>query len=368
VIPHSPLYEEASRFSYSMTTVVDIYVGGEPEPRYQDVPVTDGKVSCDRDAKVRWNASVELALYPWQDVSLIDSYQTRFKVYRGITSLGRTEMLQLGEYRVDDLGRSEIGRLTLAGSGLEAYVVDARFLSPRVPPTGISTVKAIEDLIVEAVPGVTRIYPMNTADRRVQATAPWDRDRIDAVLALADSLNTDVFADYDGRFVLADKPTAVERVPMFAVNEGDGGVLIGRDVSNTRDGVYNAVSVTGESTDKDGPPVWNWARDNDPASPTYFYGAFGQKPRFYSSQYIYDNTQAGAVAGSMLAEALAVNSTLSFESLAMCFLTAGDVVAVQLEDRSFENHLLQKTELGLTSSGTLSCETFVNRTGAGGDA
>jgi hypothetical protein len=349
-----------------MTTVVDIYVGGELT--YEDVPVTDGKVSCDRDSKVRWDASVELALYPWQDVSLIDSYRTRFKIYRGITSLGRTEMLQLGEYRVDDIGRSEIGRLTLAGSGLESYIVDARFLQPRVPPTGVSTVQAISDLITESVPGVTRIYPMNTYDRRVQATAPWDRDRIDAVLALADSLNTDVYADYDGRFVIADKPTARERVPMFVANAGDGGVLVGRDVSNTRDGVYNAVSVTGESTDRDGPPVWNWARDNDPASPTYFYGPFGQKPRFYSSQYIYDNTQAGQVAGSMLTEALAVNSTLSFESLAMCFLTAGDVVAVQLEDGSYENHLLQKTDLGLTSSGTLGCETFVNRTGAGGDA
>jgi hypothetical protein len=366
VIPHTPLFEEASRFSYTMSTVVDIYVGSTL--LYPDVPVTDGSVSSDRDSKVRWNAKVELALYPWQDVSLIDAYQTRFKIYRGITSLGRTEMLQLGEYRVDDIGRSDIGRLTLSGSGLESYVVDARFLSPRTPPTGASTVSAISDLITEVVPGVGRIYPMNTYDSRVQATAPWDRDRIDAVLALADSLNTDIFADYTGRFVLADKPTATERVPMFVVNRGDGGVLIGQDIKNTRDGVYNAVSVTGGSTDHSAPPVYGLAFDNDPASPTYFYGDFGQKPRFYSSQYIYDNSQAVSVGNTMLAEALAINSSLSFDSLAVCFLEAGDVVAVELEDGTFENHLLQKTDLGLTHSGTLSCETFVNRTGAGGDA
>jgi hypothetical protein len=349
-----------------MTTVVDIYVG--PTLLYPDVPVTDGSVTSDRDAKVRWNAKVDLALYPWQDVSLIDAYRTRFKIYRGVTSLGYTEMLQLGEYRVDEISRSDIGRLTLSGSGLEAYVVDARFLNPRTPPTGAGTIQSISDLITEVVPHVGRIYPMNTYDSRVQATAPWDKDRIDAVLALADSLNTDIFADYAGRFVLADKPTATARVPMFVANQGNGGVQVGQDTKNTRDGVYNAVSVTGGSTDQSAPPVWGLAYDNDPASPTYYYGDFGQKVRFYSSQYIYDNSQAAAVARTMLAEALAVNRSLSFTTTAVCFLEAGDVVAVQLDDGSYENHLLQKTELGLTQSGTLKCDTFVNRTGAGGNA
>jgi hypothetical protein len=366
VIEHSSLYEEAIRYSNTMSTIVDVYVGDTLV--YADIPVVDGNVTCDRGSKVRWSSKIDIALYPWQLVPLLDTYQARFKVYRGLTSLGRTEMLQLGEYRVDEIARSDVGHLQVSGSGLESYLVDARFLRPRTPPTGESTLQAIADLIGEAVPGSPTVVAQSTGDRRVQATAPWERDRIDAVLALGDSLNADVFVNNAGIFVIRDKPTLVGRVPVFLVNAGDGGVLVGEDVKDTRDGVYNAVSVSGQSSDQAVPPVWGWAYDNDTASSTYYYGDFGQKPMFYSSQYIYSDAQCVSIAQTMLIESLAVNSSLSFESLAVCFLEAGDVVTVLLSDGTTANHLLQKTDIGLAHNGTLKADTTVNRSGAGGDA
>jgi Domain of unknown function (DUF5047) len=349
-----------------MSTIVDVYVGDSLE--YPDIPVVDGNVTCDRGSKVRWSSQIDIALYPWELVPLLDTYKARFKVFRGLTSLGRTEMLQLGEYRVDEVGRSDIGHLSISGSGLESYIVDARFLRPRTPPYGDSTLTTIAGLITEAVPATPTVIAQNTFDSRIQATAPWERDRIDAVLALGDSLNADVLANNEGVFVIKDKPTLVGRVPVFVVNAGPGGVLLGEQVKNTRDGVYNAVSVSGQSSDQSIPPVWGWAYDSDPASPTYYYGDFGQKPMFYSSQYIYSEDQCVSIAQTMLAEALAVNSSLSFDSLAVCFLEAGDVVTVVLSDGTTQNHMLQKTNIGLNHNGTLKADTFVNRTGAGGDA
>lgn len=366
MIPHSPLYEEAVRYSNTMSTIVDVYVGDDLV--YPGIPVVDGHVTCDRDSKVRWTSQIDIALYPWELVPLLDTYQARYKVFRGLTSLGRTEMLQLGEYRVDEIGRSEVGHITVSGSGLESYIVDDRFLQPRTPPYGESTLAVIQQLITEAVPATPTVVNQNTTDTRVLATAPWDRDRIDALLALGDSLNADVFSNNAGIFVIKDKPTLVGRVPVFLMNYGEGGVQIGKSEKNTRDGVYNAISVSGQSTDQSIPPVWGWAYDDDPDSPTFYFGNFGKKPRFYSSQYIYSDAQCASVALTMLAEALAINRTLTFESLAVCFLEAGDVVAVELDDGTLENHLLQKIEIGLNHNGTMKADTFVNRTGMGGDA
>lgn len=360
MIPHSSLYTEAIRYSTTMSTIVDVYVGGSRV--HANIPVIEGSVTSDRGSKVRWTASVEIALNSWEQLPLLDAYQSRIKIYRGITSLGRTEMLQLGEYRVDEISRSEIGHLTIAGSGLESYVVDARFIRPRTPPYGVSTVATIKSLISEGMPSsVADVRPMNTTDRKMLSTAPWDRDRIDAVLALGDSINADVYANYAGIFVIKDKP--VIGVPVFLANVGADGVLIGEEVKNARDGVYNAVSVSGQSTDQSDIPVWAWAYDSYSGNPTYYNGPFGRKPLFYASQFMYSEAQCYAVATNMLAQATAANNTLAFESVPVCFLEAGDVVQVLLSDGTRENHLLQKVDIGLSHQGTLKADTFVNRVG-----
>ena len=129
----------------------------------------------------------------------------------------------------------------------------------------------------------------------------------------------------------------------------------------TRDGTYNAVSVSGQTSDANVPPVYGFASDGDPASPTYYNGPFGKKPRFYSSQYITTTEQANDVAINMLAEALAINSSLTFNALMVPFLESGDVIAVELDNNRFANHILQHTDMGLSHTGVLSCATFVNK-------
>lgn len=361
MIPHTSLYEQAVRYSTSMSTVVDIYLGDDDVPTYADVPVTDGKVTCDRGSSVRWTSTCEIAVQPWQEVPLLDAYRSRYRVYRGITSLGRSEMLQLGEYRVDSVGRSERGRIQINGSDLMAYVVDGRFITPRTPPYGASTIATIGTLIDEAVPGSTTVLADNTLDTIVRATAPWERDRIEALEKLADSLDTDVFCGYDGRFYIKDKPTLVGRVPVFYLNQGAGGIQLHQTTKTSRDGVYNAVSASGQSTDQSVPPVYGAAYDDDPLSPTYYLGPFGLKPRFYSSQYLYTVEQCEGVAATMLAESIAANQSMSIDGLPVCFLEAGDVVMITGLDGVDRKYLIQQIEYGLTHAGIIRMETSVNK-------
>ncbi|MGB8380587.1 MAG: DUF5047 domain-containing protein [Dermatophilaceae bacterium] len=355
MIAVSPLFQEAVRYSRSFFTVMDVVLGsGEI---VSNVPVVSGSVTDDRSSKARLSATVEMGLYPWDDV-VLDAYTTRFRLFRGLESLGYRELVQLGEFRVNELRRTNYGSLEITGKGLENYVIDARFLRPRVPPYGSSTIAAIRSLILEVMPSAVIDVTAST-DRVVTSTAPWEKERWDACLTLAESINADVFVRHSGRFVIKDTPT-LSSPPVYTIDLGDGGVLVEEEVNNSREGVYNGVSVSGQSSDPKVKPAWALAIDNNPASPTYWLGGFGQVPRFYSSQYIATNAQAQQVANNMLAAATARNRTLTFNTVPLVFLESGDLVYVELTDGTFENHLLQKISYPL-GGGDCSYETLAGK-------
>jgi hypothetical protein len=358
----SALLQEAARYSRTLSCRVDVYHG--QSRTHSDVPVTAGTLTADRTRQYRLGASLTLAMTP-DDATGIDTRHCRFKVHRGVESIGVVERMQLGEFRVDEVSRNETGLIQLTGSGLESYVIDARFIRPRTPPRGTGTLDYIATLIREAVPSAM-VRMLATTDRLITATAPWDSERWDAIDALAASINTEVFVNAAGEFVIADAPSLDAGVPVYLVNEGDGGVLVGRAQKDTRDQVYNAVSVSGSSTDPNVLPVWAWSYDNNPGSDTYYFadpliGGYGQVPRFYESQFFNTDAQCQVVADELLAQSLAANKTLNFSTTPLSFLEVGDTVTVQMQDGTFENHLLNKLDCTLDVTGALACETLSSK-------
>lgn len=355
MIPHTALYTEAIAYSHSIATRVDLVVGDVVVEN--DIPVVSGKVTSDRGSNNRWQSDVVMGLQPWSTIKA-DAYKTRFRVYHGVSSIGYTELMMLGEYRVDQITRNNQGELQIKGVGLESYVTNARFLRPRPPMTGSDTVAAIQQLIVESVPHA-KFRNQAVTNRKIALTAPWDRDRIDAVNALGTSINSEVYCANDGVFVVAAVPNMNSGIPVFTIRVGEGGLLSAQDVTSGRTSVYNGVSVAGAEG------IYGFASDNDPNSPTYWLGEYGQVPRFYSSQYMTTVAQCNAVAVSMLAEAMASNRTLKIEAGSpLTFLEAGDLVTVGLSDGTFENHLIQKTDLDLSTTGGTSMETLATKTEA----
>lgn len=364
MIPASLLLQEAARYSQTLSVQVDIYRGSTP--LHLGVPVVDGSIKSDRTGTIRLNADVTLAFTEYEATG-IDTRRCSFRISRGVESLGYVERSPMGRFRVDDVSRDELGLVQLSGSGRETYVVDARFLQPRTPPRGQSTVKTITDLIKEALPSA-RVRQRNTQDRPVTATAPWEMERFEAIQALADSIQAEVYSDYTGDFIIADVPDLVNGVPVYVVNEGDAGVLISRSEKDTRDTVYNAMSVHGSSSDPNVLPVWGWAYDDDPTSETYYYanpdgpgGGFGQVPKFYASQFFTADSQCEATARSMLAYALAGNRSLSFSSIPLAFLETGDLVQVDMFDGTKEIHLLEKSDCSLDVGGGMKFDTLASK-------
>jgi hypothetical protein len=352
MIPCSQLLKDASIYSQTVGLTVDIMRGSEiVAPK---IPVIDGGLSADRGSKTRMFCDITIA-DPGIDLG-VDVH--RFRVRRGYQSLGVAESIQHGIFRVDDISEEDTGTWTINGSGLESYIIDARFLQPRTPPYGVSTIGQIRDLIQEVLPNAVVVAECSR-DKIVQATAPWDTERWDAIDALARSIDAEVFADWRGYFVIRDIPSLSNSVPVFQFKTGPDGTLRTRTPKRTRDRVYNAVSVSGQSSDPNVPPVWGWAYDDDPTSPTYYYGDFGQVPRFYTSQFFTTSQQCTDYARRLLQESLAANRALSLTALPVTFLEVGDVIEVVLASGEVDRRILQKMDFGLGYNTEVAIDTLL---------
>lgn len=356
MIPVSSLHRQAVRYSRTLLVTVDIYRNGVLIDGFENVPVISGSFKADRTSKVRLGSTVVIAKNSWEATGL-DAKLCRFNVRRGITSIGVRDQVSLGWFRVSQVDRSTLGQITLTGEGLEQYIIDARFLQPRTPAYGVSTVELITTLIQEVLPSAV-VRAKNARNQRVLATAPWPRERWDAIEALADTINSEVYCNYAGEFIIGNKPNPLVGVPVQWFKEGAGQILVGRKEEETRDRVYNAVSVAGSSSDPNVPPVWAWAYDSNPLSPTYYYGAYGQVPMFYTSQFLTTTTQCQTTANSMLAAALAENKTIGFNSVPIDFLEAGDLIGVERSDHTLEGHLLQSFDYNLGVDGGFQGDTL----------
>lgn len=355
MIPSSQLLRDAAKYGQTLTVTVDIIrnntvVAGE-------IPVIDGKVISDRTKATRLTSNVDLAVRP-SDFK-IDITSDRFRVRRGYKSLGVTESIQHGIFRVDDAEYTDDGKLSLSGSGLEAYIRDADFIQPRSAPRGASVLQQIKYLIREVLPDAVVLIEA-TRDRTIYAREAWHNDRWGTVKALARSVGAVVYCDYRGFFVVRNAPTLTGGVPVYTLDIGPNGVMTSRSLKTTRDRVYNAVSVSGVAADPRVPPVWGWAADLNPNSPTYFYGPFGQVPLFYSSYFFTTNKQCEVYAQQLLVDALAANEDLSGTALNLVFLEADDVVQVRRPDRDgLDKRLLQSVWFGLGIDSEIHFQTLL---------
>ncbi len=353
MIPCSQLLKDAAVYSQTIGLTVDLMRGDQVIA--EKLPVLEGSFSADRGQKARLACDITIA-DPGFEVGV---EVHRFRVRRGYQSLGVAESIQHGIFRIDDVDQDDFGNLSLTGVGLESYIIDARFLQPRTPPYGVSTIGQIQDLIKEVLPSAVVVAECSR-NKIVQATAPWERERWDAIDALANSIDAEVYCDYRGYFVIRDIPSLSTTSPVYLFHTGDdGGTLTSRTPKRTRDRVYNAVSVTGQSSDPNVPPVWGWAYDSDLTSPTYYYGDFGQVPRFYTSQFFTTSQQCIDYAARLLQESLSANRALSFTALPVTFLEVGDVIEVVLKSGEVDKRILQKISFGLGVDSQISVDTLL---------
>jgi hypothetical protein len=338
-----PLLLEMFRYSNTVVAKLDLYDGTELVQR--DVKITTGGVTSNWKANNRRNFTATVALNSWEDLP-INVFSSRVKVYVGVETLpGIPRFLPQGSYRVDQVARQKAGALDITGTSYEVYVIQDRFWTPRTPSGGVSTINSIKTLVSESFPSAEFVVTA-TKDKVVEMTAPWERERWDAVTALAESINAEVYCDAEGKFVIADKVDFVKGSdPVWKVNVGPDGVLVTETIANTRDKVYNAVVAYGSTSEQDKAPVTGVVWDSDPTSKTWYDGPFGRVSRFYSNPGFTTVQQCEDAARNMLAESIAENREVNFTTVPNPALEVCDVIQLSMLDGTIENHMI--TELNI---------------------
>lgn len=320
--------------------------------------VTEGSVTLDATAATRGRCDLRivddgsLGLIPADPEDLFAPYGNEIQVERGVIYAdGTEELVSLGIFRLDEVEVQDTGEsLTIAVVGLDrsAVIIDARFEDPYEVAAGTAYTDAIAALLEAADPDIV----LNFAESELvtpKLAAEEGSDRWEFAQSMATSMGMELFFDGDGECVL--RPVPGGGLPVATIAEGEDGVLV--DVSRrwTRAGAFNRVKATGENTGE-AAPARGVATDDNPLSPTYYFGRFGRVPRFYSSPFIVTNAQAESAAEAILAKELGTARTVSFGTVVNPALEPGDVVRITRERIAIdEDHVLDQLTIPLAADG-----------------
>lgn len=382
----SDAFKTAVTGSHRSTARVVVYQRGTNTPAFE-LEVLDGTVEVDASAAVRRRCELTAAgfdLVP-EDQELLQNslerygadddqygltgavygarartiasgllapYGTEFSVYRGVhLPNGVVEEVPLGRFVLTDVDVDDSASgvvVTLTGVDRSQRVADARWTGLYQIPAGTNVATAIQNVISNRVAGFTYTFTSTTRTTRAvvlgedPSSDPW-RDAV----SLAASIGCDVFFDGAGVCVLAPIVNTADTEPVWTITAGDGGTLLGLRRRLSRQPTYNGAIVSGEATDGT-PPVRAESWDENPASPTYRYGTFGERPLFYVSRMVSTSAQAQDAANALLERVLGLDESLEATIVPMPALDAGDVIQiVRTESRVTGRYIVDRLTVPL---------------------
>jgi len=342
---------DALRASHNVRVQVDAYRAGILVQ--SDLPVGGGSVTIDATSDVRRQLDLSIAdpsLAPaaGSTTGPLAPFGTELFVRRGIAFPdGSVEWVPLGWFRVQQVSASlSVGVVRVQCVDRSRTVADAKFLTMTQSVTANTIPNEIKRLVQGAIPTATFID--QTGSTTMTPELMWESERWAAITDLARSIGAECFFDANGNCVLRSVPSIDSAVSWY-VDAGASGVLVEGSRETSRESTYNGVVATGERTDNFA-PYSATVTDNNPSSPTYWLGAYGQVPYFYTSASITTLTQAQSAASGLLARTKGLTRQVSLSSVPNPALDAGDVIQVVFPDASYERHVVDSLSIPLDPS------------------
>jgi hypothetical protein len=323
------------------------------DPTGTEIPIVDGDVRMDGTAQIR--ATLDLTtdgnrMWPTHSDSLLAPYGNEVYVERGVRySDESVEYVGLGYFRIQapEQEQAPNGPIRITGRDRMAGIVDARLVDPQQFLSGASLGFIMGTLVTQVYPAATIEWDDNTDDDVITRTVIVEEDRFGFLDDLVRSRGKIWHWDHRGVLVIRSLPDPAE--PVFQVHSGTGGVLLRLSRQLTRDGVYNAVVATGSGADTLA-PAHAVVIDNNPLSPTYFYGRFGPVPRFYSSPFLFSDTQAADAAAAILQQSIGLPYTIDLSAVPNPALEPYDPVSIRPgTGQGRETHVLQTLTIPLVA-------------------
>ena len=257
------------------------------------------------------------------------------RIWLGLSLSGVIEYCPLGTFRVNR-PYADVRERTINVVGQDFWKDFSWGLRQSVRFAPGSTLNSIIATLA-AVAGVTRLTldPAGEAVRLQGAPAPSLKFRrgmriADCFALLATDYGWEIFFDVFG--TLVTRPSlAIDQGPsLFELKDthacfrgGSGGLEDSPDI-------FNHVGVS--STDPASVSAFGEARDDDPMSPTYVGGAFGDRYHEEELDWIQNDGQAGAAARDILRRNLYLTRPAEIDTGALPFLDVQDVVTLTVAD------------------------------------
>lgn len=356
--PVSAAFLRTVRSSQNMlarATVCETFQTGTT-PTGTRIPILDGQVTIDGTADIRSTLDLTTdgtGTWPQQADALLAPYGNEIYIERGVAySDELVEYVGLGYFRIQSPDQDDApdGPIRVEGRDRMAGIIDSRLMAPRQFLAGTTYGAIVDDLVLEVYPDATVEWDDATDTETTVRALIADEDRHGFLNDLVRSRSKIWYWDHRGVLVIRSVPDP--GVPVFEVAAGAGGVQLNVSRRLTRERVYNAVVASGEGTDT-AVPVRGVAVDNNPLSPTYFYGRFGPVPRFYTSPMLDTDSAAADAAEAMLRRELGLPYSLDFTAAPNPALEPWDPVAVRVGGRA-ETHVLDSLTVPLLPGGVLS--------------
>lgn len=361
--------------SHKLLTEVKVSTTSDPSD-YVLVEPTDGQVTLDNTSAIRGNASLTFNdpdLIPVDSSSLLAPYGNELIISRGLEIGGFSHMVQLGVFGIQDATVSEDGTLTIAASDRSQYVVDAIFEEVYDIAPGTDFSEAILDIVSYAL---ATDYDFVEKDA-VTPTLSGEQgeDRWAFVQDMAEILGCHLY--FDNEAILTMKEIGLESAfEDISIVEGRDGVEVRPallDLSRTwsRRDSHNKWIVISDNPDAEGAaPPQAEAIDDDPDSPTYYYGRFGRKPEVWHSTVIGElggdsAAMCQAAADGKKAKEAGLTQEVNFGSLVNPSLEPNDVVhisrTIRHENEEIilvdEHHIIDSLTIPLSADGKMEAQT-----------
>jgi hypothetical protein len=318
------------------------------DPTGIELPMLDGSIEFDATADIRASGSVELiGNWPTSQNLSLAPYGAEVFLSRGIDR-GANGILwaPLGYFRISEVSQNDAakGPLKLTLDDRMATIIDSRFLQPRQWITGTTVGEIVSDTIHTVYDDAVIVFDDDSDLSTIGRSLIVEESRYELLLTLAEGLGKVVYWDELGQLVFRTIPD--EDDVTWAVKAGPGGAMVQADRSLSREGVYNAVVVTGEGADEI-TPVRAVAFDAQQSSPTFFDGPFGRVPRFYSSPFITTQTQAANAARNLLRQSLGAPYDVGLSAVPNPAVRPYDVLRVTYNNGNRELHIVERATIPL---------------------
>lgn len=307
----------------------------------QDVRIHDGEVDANITDRVTRTATftTDLEHYPELPTDPFSSYRAVVIISAGVRYGDNSrELFPLFTGRIIDAERTSSGQARFTCDDLAADVVNFRFEQPRAADEA-TVLAQVRALILEAVPQA--VFGTFDVDDAPMPELVWDEDRGQALDDLAAAVGGRWFTLGDGSFVVR-RISYEPSTPLQDFIDGPQGLMVSADVSTSRAGTANSITVVSERTDGTD-PVRVTVRDTSPTSPTFFGGKYGRVSQIVKVQTPLSTGEAQTLARAYLNAAVALTEQWSSTVVADHTMEVGDTARFGYRSLSAEQVIDQIT-------------------------